>query len=467
MNKKLTPKHHREKRIKSRAEGLWNKRLTPILSKPFIRLVRGSAVFFFGRITGAVAAFAMQILLARWLGGEALGIYVRAFSWCVILSILSTLGLGYAAIRFIGMNLATKDQDQIHGYVRRSWQLVFATSCLVCCLVFAVVMLKGDSISAAERGALQVAFLCIPVFSLMHLSGSIAKALSWFPLAVVPSTVMRPTLLLLLFSIAWFYGVASSATDVMLINLGVMLILTVGQALLLRQRLRKQLTGSMPEYDTPVWIRTGIPLLVSALFIGYFPELNVIFAGMFLPAEDLAVLSAGFRISMLITFVMSAVDSATTPSASRIYSGGDRTGMQRLVSSATQLRFWSALVAAGLLALFGKKFLGLFGPDFIAGYGVLLALTLAQVFRAACGPVAELLNVTGHQDQCLKVFAWSLVLIALLNIVLIPVYGIDGTAIAVLVTIGVSTLWLHQLVVKHLGIHPSILSAMFSRLRHR
>ncbi len=330
----------------------------------------------------------MQVLLARWLGGEVLGSYIHAFSWCIILSTLSTLGLGYAAIRFVGSSLAANDQARIHGYIRRSWQLVFASSCLVGCLAIVVTIFMGDSVLATDRGALFVAFVCIPIFALMFLCLGIAHSFSWFAMTALPNEVLRPVLLLLLFAIAWSYGIASSATDVMLIHLGVILFLTVAQALLLRQRLRKRLAGSVPVYDIALWTRTGIPLLVSALFIGYFPELNVIFAGMFLPAEDLALLNAGFRISMLITFVMVAVDSATTPSASRSYSEGDRSGMQRLVSNATQLRFWLSVVAASLLALFGRKFLGLFGPEFIAGYGVLLTLTLAQVFRAACGPVA-------------------------------------------------------------------------------
>ena len=83
--------------------------------------------------------------------------------------------------------------------------------------------------------------------------------------------------------------------------------------------------------------------------------------------------------------------------------------------------------------------------------------TPCKIAAAAIGPVADLLSVTGHQDQCLKVFGCSLIATILLNLVLAPAYGILGAAITVLlVTVGTG-IWLHALVLRHIGIQPSVL----------
>ena len=96
-----------------------------------MRLLRGSAILFSGRLTGALCVYVLQIVLARCLGGPELGSYVRAFSWCVILANLSLLGLDSAAVRFIGTGLATEDQGRIGGFIRRSRQMVLGSSCLI------------------------------------------------------------------------------------------------------------------------------------------------------------------------------------------------------------------------------------------------------------------------------------------------------------------------------------------------
>jgi len=64
--------------------------------------------------------------------------------------------------------------------------------------------------------------------------------------------------------------------------------------------------------------------------------------------------------------------------------------------------------------------------------------------------------VTGHQDRCLIVFAWALVFTLLLNFVLVPIYGMAGTATTVLLVTAGTNFWLHRLVVEHLGVRPSI-----------
>ena len=92
----------------------------------------------------------------------------------------------------------------------------------------------------------------------------------------------------------------------------------------------------------------------------------------------------------------------------------------------------------------------------------MMILAAAQLLRSAAGPVMSLMAVTGHQDSCLIVFASALVAAVILAFLLVPLFGIEGAAITVLiVTLGWSV-WLHRLVVSHLGIRPSIFG-VFSR----
>ncbi len=96
------------------------------------------------------------------------------------------------------------------------------------------------------------------------------------------------------------------------------------------------------------------------------------------------------------------------------------------------------------------------GEDFVMGYTAMIILLFAQLFRAGAGPVTWIMNITGHQDQCLRVFAFALLLAGILISILVPHFGIIGAAIAVLFVILFWSLWLHKLVVDKVGIKPSI-----------
>ena len=114
----------------------------------------------------------------------------------------------------------------------------------------------------------------------------------------------------------------------------------------------------------------------------------------------------------------------------------------------------AALLAFGLL---GKPILGLFGDAFIAGYGALLVLTAAQLMQALVGPVSSLLGISGHQDHCLYVFGITLVIAIVLNMLLLPSYGIMGAAVVVVLSVAFWTIWLYRLVRRFLDVDPSVI----------
>jgi O-antigen/teichoic acid export membrane protein len=75
--------------------------------------------------------------------------------------------------------------------------------------------------------------------------------------------------------------------------------------------------------------------------------------------------------------------------------------------------------------------------------------------------VTQILTLSGHQTQSLAAFAVALVATFLLNAALLPLFGMIGGAVASLLVTLIWNLWLHRIVVRHVGITPSVLS-----LRH-
>ena len=424
-------------------------------SNEFLTLLRGAAFIFACRFTGAALTFITQVILARWMGVEQMGSYVFAFSVCILLTTMSGLGFPAASVRFIGAALAHRRSDHILGFVRRSLQVSLALSLGVVLIGGLLVLLAEGLVPDDRRFPIYIALLTVPIFALLNSRASVAIALSWFPTAFLPGTVLRPLLFLSLVGAVLYSTGSLSASKAMALQLIAIALVLVLQMVVVGHLLRNTFPENKRSYETRVWVRTAAYLLVISLFTNYFLEINVFISGMLLDNGQLAIFNASFRTAALIMFGLFAVDAITMPKVSKLYAAGDTADLQIIVTQAARLRFFGALVAAIALIIFGKSILALFGEPFIVGYKVLLVLTAVQVINAAFGPVAQVLSVTGNQKLCLRVFTHSLFIMLALHPTPILNFGLVGAAWTVVIVVLIQSTWLHALALRSIGIRTS------------
>ncbi len=429
----------------------------------FSAIFGGSAFVFSCRVTGAALTLLLQIALARWMGAAELGIYIIAFSWCVLLAAVSHLGMTPAALRIIGRALAEVRPGLIWGFVERGGQVVLAVSVTVALSASLLVILLTDRLPGSNAVPFLLAFAAVPLLALISFQGMIAVAFRWFKVAFLPSEVFRPALLFLTIAVIWMTTSELNATVVMAVQTSLMFVTVVALFFILRLGVRAEIAPEPSQYETRIWLRIGMPLLLISLFGNYFPEFMVILVGPQVASDQVAIFNASYRLALLIAFGLGAIDSVTAPVAARLFAAKEMDELEAVVQRATKLGFLCSLTAVAGFAVFGSSLLGLFGAEFVVGHGTMMILAAAQLVRSAVGPVMSLMSVTGHQDHCLVVFASALVAAVILVFILVPTYGIHGAAITVLlVTLGWST-WLHRLVVAHIGVRPSIFRA-FARV---
>jgi O-antigen/teichoic acid export membrane protein len=198
-------------------------------------------------------------------------------------------------------------------------------------------------------------------------------------------------------------------------------------------------------------------MLAVTLFSGYVAEINVILAGWFLPADEVARFHVSFRLALIVSFGLFAVDAAIAPDLSRLYAASDHAQVQQLLDRATRVRFLGAVLAVVVFVVAGRSVLAWFGPEFVAGYSLLLILATGQLVLAGVGPVARLLSITGHQDRALVASVSSLLLAGALVALLVPPFGLEGAAVAATVNVTIWAVWMWWLVVRYTGFRPRIL----------
>jgi O-antigen/teichoic acid export membrane protein len=92
------------------------------------------------------------------------------------------------------------------------------------------------------------------------------------------------------------------------------------------------------------------------------------------------------------------------------------------------------------LAAFAPLALAMFGPEFVAGQAALTVLALAMLLNMGTGNVQSMLLMGGKSSWNLFNLAASLTVNIVLNLLLVPRYGINGAAIAWAASIAVDNL---------------------------
>lgn len=419
-----------------------------------VRLIGGASFIFACRLAGAGLTFASQVLMARWMGAEQFGLYVIAFSWCILLATVATGGMAQGGMRFIGVGLARSDFDYVRGYVRRGYQLSVAGGLIVAAVGAAVVLF--GLVPEAHRVPLLVMLATVPFFTVLNYYGGITNALSWIAQSFLPINVIRPLVFLLALWVLALRKEHYGATEALVLQWFAFAGVAVTAGLAFQYRLGREVQASGRTYETRRWVRTALPLLGASIFSGYLPEITVVVAGFWLPSAEIGVFQVSYRIALLISFGLYAVDAFTAPEAARFIARAEQGSLQATVDRATRLRFWPSLAAVLVLAVAGRPILGIFGPEFVSGYAVLLILAVAQLFIAAVGPVTRLMMLGGHHDRALLAALGALVLLVALLAALAPRFGSVGAAVAALIDIAVWSAWMRYLVVKSLNVRPSI-----------
>jgi O-antigen/teichoic acid export membrane protein len=408
--------------------------------------------------------FALQILLARLIGAEALGIFFLAVSSATVLSIFCTLGYPWIVARFVAKYEADGDTSLKATFIEWVRKEIALVSLLLVSIALLTIFFL-PSISIDKRFSLALGALTAPIFANMKLNAGLANAHKRFALAYLPDLFWRPVLLLGLVLALWISSISFNVVFLVAGHLVIVLTLTVIQARSLRG-----VNGDVPSREYKLgqakqiqraqgkqWRHHALPMVIATLFIGAFSDLDLVIIGTLLPASEVAIFGASIKIALFLAFSIQAVHTLILRDAADALQSGDHPLLSAILAKANAINIITSLGATLAVALIGRDILRLFGPEFIEGYICLVILVLAQTVRAAAGPATQILTLTGHERYSIPVFGVGLLLLLIFNILLVPKFHLVGAALAVLVVTLIWSVGLAYVAWARTGVNTAIL----------
>lgn len=401
-------------------------------------LARGGLLNLGSSAASQLAMLVLTVVLARVLGREAAGVYFQAFAFVSLLSLLSLAGFRGALTRFVALHLADDDVPRMAGAVRLALCITVPASITLGGGLFAAAPWLARSAFSEPRleFALRVAAVALPAVSLQEAALSATQGFRTMKPFALVGLLLEPLLRLALSGALLAAGFGLRGT---LVALAVSSWIGAAAAVAWLARLVGRARGgsSAVVVDAGPLLRYSAVAWVASLASTGLIWADTIILGVVATSSSVGVYNASARLVTLAVFVVNPINAAFAPRIANLFARNELGLLREIYTVATSWIVRLSLPAFAILLVLPGSLLGLFfGPSYGAGATVVVILALGQLCNAATGPCGMVINMSGRNRLNLIDNVMVLVLNIGLNLVLIPIWGISGAALAWAVSLG-------------------------------
>lgn len=404
------------------------------------RIASGSTLFFVGTFLGLGLNYIYAIVLARLLGPEQFGLYAIGLGCFNLLTVIALAGLDTAVLRFVPALQAQSDAAGIGRILRAALLLSSGLGVLFA----GALLLSSDTIAnrflhnGAATNVLNIFALSIPFMVVSTVSISALQAFREVRWRTSVKYLYEPAVkIAITLALIWAgWGLMSA-----LVALPVALGLTAILALLpLRNLLWKGTDSFLSSVAYRDMLKYSLPLLGGLVFAGLATRSDVLFLGYWVPIDQVGIYSAAFQTAAVMAVVLGTLESIATPFLSESISRNDQVQIRSLSTTVLRWTVMTTLPVCVGMAVFANEIMMLFGERFESGSVCLIILAIGQFANSATGCSNGMLLWAGRS----KLVMWNSFIVSVaqiaLYVLLIPLLGIIGAAVAVSGSLLLSTI---------------------------
>lgn len=407
------------------------------------------------RIVGMMVAFLTTVFLSRVLGPTDFGVYTFAFTIVMLSSLLIHGGLSTLIVRSASNYIQSGSWGLLEGLYKWSNSIVFIISLALVTSLIAI--FYYIDIVNKDINTHLASLLLIPLISFTAVRTSLLRGFDNAVVAQLPEQIIRPViwLVLLLFTSEMM---DLSPTSVMYFHcLSFSIAFIVGH-ILYKNRTPTSVVSTV-DYKKEVWLKEMLPFTVIAGVQVLNSQLDVLMIGFMLDASGVGRYQVVLQIVKLVSFPLVLINFILAPKIAKWFSSGDKEEIRFFLKKITKLVVSLSFIISVFFIIFGEFFIvNIFGKEYVSSYSALIILVLGQLVNSFIGPVGLLLTMSGHEKSVATGMFLSLLINGILNLNLIPYYGINGAAASTAATLAFWNIYMAKELWKKEGILIGILN---------
>lgn len=408
-----------------------------ISDERFSEILTGSAWALSALVIATGLGLAFSVLVARFYGAEMVGIVAVINSFLMLVTIFTVLGTNTSILRLIPEHLAKYSPTSAFRVYRKTQYMVIGIS-----MITAAVFFFGANLIAVKvfsKPHLSFYFALASVFiifrSLMLLNTQAVRGLRLIRLFALMQVLPQTFNLLFLIAV----GLLLPAGDVPVYAVLFGLALTGVIGLIIMEYAFKKMMRShdmVHSVSRRTILSISLPMLMTATMMFLIAQTGVLILGMFRTEAEVGYYAIAVKLATLTAFVLQAVNSIAGPKFSELFYSNKLDELFHVAKKSAKLIFFtSSPILIGLIVL-GKPILSMvFGREFSIAYPALVLLVIGQFINSISGSSGIFMNMTGNQNVFRNIMIIAAGLNIGLNLLLIPHFGMNGTAIAAMISL--------------------------------
>lgn len=388
-----------------------------------------------------VMMLVFTIILARTYGKEQFGIYALALSIGGLFEIFFNMGLNTVFMqRVVGEKKSLQEELSVFLPLR----ILLSLASYVCFIAF--IFLMGKSEATLESLALGGLYY------------TIASIVGFLWACFDAKQQMQYTAGIKLFQYIIIFGLGmfflsfgypiSSIVGAYVVSITLAGILT---AIIIH----KYFSKIKPYFETKKWreiIYKGWPIALSGAFVFVYNYLDTIIISLNQGEQAVGLYQVSYKIIGTLFILSSIINQAYFPSLIETHHQEKEKLLHIFDKALKSVFFWSVPISIGGVMLAERIILFIFGPEYAEATIVFRILIWNCIIYFASSAMTSLLYALGKQRDTLKVFFIGALVNTILNLFIIPRYGIEGAAITTLAAESAVLIGIYLLVKKYITV---------------
>ena len=367
-------------------------------------------------------------LVTRLLGVESWGIFVLCLSILNISSIFSRLGVDILVLKLISS--AKEGIKEIKDIYYSGLLIVLISSLIVSIILYIFSTDLLFLFSSRTESVNYIIYIClaIPLFSILTLNEQSFRGLKQIGLfSFFRNTSKMLFGLILLVCFYYFLNDKNVMLPFKVFQISLCIAVCISTLMLLK---RFNFIDRINLISSNKMLVSSVPMMLSSSIMMLMSWVDTLMIGGFIGEYEVGLYNVAVRVALITSITLTAVNSITAPKISETFNSGRIEAFKSVVKESTKTIFLSTLPIIVIIFLFPDLILSLFGKEFLLAKTSLFILAFSQIINSMSGSVAIILNMTGKEKIFRNIIFVALVINILLNLFLIPKYGIEGAAVA-------------------------------------
>lgn len=398
-------------------------------------LLIGSSSAFIFKIIGMLAGYVFTLFITRNFGSDGMGVFALSVTVLSIFTIFGRLGLDTTILRLVTEYSAQDKKQSIKYTYLLTLKIIVPFCLLLSVILYLLSPYIADKIfnKVFLEAYFRIISLAILPMVLIFINSQALRGIK-----NIKSFTFLQHIAIFLFSCITFSVLLPFVKDrslsVISYVMGIFIVAAMSHIFWTKYFNFKSFSA-----DNGIAVRDlfsiSLPLLLSSSMSFVMHWTDIIMLGILKTEGEVGVYNVALRVASLTTICLFAVNSIAGPKLGEMYGKNDVSGMRKVAMQSAKLIFWTSIPILLIFFIMPSYILNLFGTEFKSGVYAFLILNCGQFINAVSGPVGYILIMTGKQKVHQNIIVVSAITNIVLNILLIPKYGINGAAIASMISI--------------------------------